>query len=141
MTHYICRTCGTQYPASAQPPEHCPICEDERQYVGLKGQQWTTLDALRAELEPHREASARGRDCFVQAAVRAVNFDRAGPGVDHLHALAERIERGVIDGARFLTASSPMIAGAYAAKYGAQVTTIHNTFSVAPAADAAAYQG
>src|SRR5512133_2434593 len=49
MTHYICRTCGTQYPASAQPPEHCPICDDERQYVGLKGQQWTTLDALRED--------------------------------------------------------------------------------------------
>jgi glyoxylase-like metal-dependent hydrolase (beta-lactamase superfamily II) len=46
---YICRTCGTQYPASPQPPERCPICEDERQYVGLKGQQWTTLPALREE--------------------------------------------------------------------------------------------
>lgn len=49
QTHFICRTCGTQFPASAQPPEHCPICEDERQYVGLKGQQWTTLAALRED--------------------------------------------------------------------------------------------
>ena len=49
QTHYICRTCGTQFPASAQPPERCPICEDERQYVGLKGQQWTTLAALRED--------------------------------------------------------------------------------------------
>lgn len=48
-TNHICRTCGTQYPASAKPPEHCPICEDERQYVGWKGQQWTTLSALRDE--------------------------------------------------------------------------------------------
>ena len=47
--HYICRTCGTQFPASEQPPEHCPICEDDRQYVGWKGQQWTTLPALREE--------------------------------------------------------------------------------------------
>lgn len=31
------------------PPENCPICEDERQYVGLKGQQWTTLQALQEE--------------------------------------------------------------------------------------------
>lgn len=46
---YICRTCGTQFPASLKPPAHCPICEDERQYVGLKGQQWTTLEALREE--------------------------------------------------------------------------------------------
>ncbi len=26
-----------------------PICEDERQYIGWKGQQWTTLDKLRAD--------------------------------------------------------------------------------------------
>lgn len=47
MTHYLCVTCGTQYPESAQPPAHCPICEDERQYVNPNGQQWTTLDTLR----------------------------------------------------------------------------------------------
>lgn len=47
MEPYICVTCGTQYPATAQPPAHCPICEDERQYIGHNGQQWTTLDALR----------------------------------------------------------------------------------------------
>lgn len=49
MENFICVTCGTQYPASEQPPEHCPICEDERQYVGHQGQQWTTLDELRAK--------------------------------------------------------------------------------------------
>src|SRR4051812_20529706 len=43
---YLCVTCGTQFPESTSPPEHCPICEDERQYVGLDGQQWTTLDQL-----------------------------------------------------------------------------------------------
>lgn len=47
MTHYICKTCGTQFAASQDPPARCPICEDERQYVGWQGQQWTTLDALR----------------------------------------------------------------------------------------------
>jgi glyoxylase-like metal-dependent hydrolase (beta-lactamase superfamily II) len=46
---YICRTCGVQYAPSAQPPDRCPICEDERQYVGWQGQQWTTLQALIAE--------------------------------------------------------------------------------------------
>jgi glyoxylase-like metal-dependent hydrolase (beta-lactamase superfamily II) len=46
---FICRTCGVQYAPSKSPPEHCPICEDERQYVGWNGQQWTTLDDLRAE--------------------------------------------------------------------------------------------
>jgi glyoxylase-like metal-dependent hydrolase (beta-lactamase superfamily II) len=48
-THFICSTCATQFPASIQPPEHCPICEDDRQYVGLNGQQWTTLQALQED--------------------------------------------------------------------------------------------
>lgn len=43
----ICVTCGTQFEPS-WPAVHCPICEDERQYVGLNGQQWTTLSELRA---------------------------------------------------------------------------------------------
>jgi glyoxylase-like metal-dependent hydrolase (beta-lactamase superfamily II) len=38
-----------QYAPRKAPPEHCPICEDERQYVGWNGQQWTTLDELIAE--------------------------------------------------------------------------------------------
>ena len=47
MPNYICVTCGTQYPASNEPPPHCLICEEERQYIGWKGQQWTTLDDMR----------------------------------------------------------------------------------------------
>jgi hypothetical protein len=43
VTGFLCVTCGTQYPPSSEHPEHCPICEDERQYVGLNGQKWTTL--------------------------------------------------------------------------------------------------
>jgi glycosyltransferase involved in cell wall biosynthesis len=62
--------------------------------------------------------------------------EHAGPEGGHVHALAGRIERGVIDGARFVTASSPMIAAAYAARYRTCVTTIHNTFSIAPSGDA-----
>ena len=46
MDNYICVTCGTQFAETSQPPEHCPICEDERQYVGHGGQQWTTLAEL-----------------------------------------------------------------------------------------------
>ena len=49
MKQYICVTCGTQFTESETPPEHCPICEDERQYVGHNGQQWTTLEALRTD--------------------------------------------------------------------------------------------
>ena len=55
----ICRTCGVQY--GAERPD-CPICLDERQYVGWDGQQWTTLDELRS-------AGHRGR------------IEEEGPGV------------------------------------------------------------
>ncbi|HCU93372.1 MAG TPA: MBL fold metallo-hydrolase [Actinobacteria bacterium] len=55
----ICRTCGVQYPA---PREDCPICLDERQYVGWNGQQWTSLAELKA-------AGHRGR------------VEEEGPGV------------------------------------------------------------
>ena len=46
MPTHICITCGTQFPHAERPPERCPICEDERQYVGLQGQRWITLEAL-----------------------------------------------------------------------------------------------
>ena len=42
MPCFICETCGTQYAESATPPVQCPVCEDERQYVGWNGQRWTT---------------------------------------------------------------------------------------------------
>ena len=45
-TAFICLTCGAQFPASAEPPPECPICTDSRQFVGLDGQQWTSLDKL-----------------------------------------------------------------------------------------------
>lgn len=49
MPNYICITCGVQYAETAAPPEHCPICEDDRQYVNPAGQGWTTLDDLRRD--------------------------------------------------------------------------------------------
>ena len=50
--------------------------------------------------------------------------------VDELDVVAERIERLVLPGAAFLTTSSPMIADAYAEKYGLRPRTIYNTFSL-----------
>jgi hypothetical protein len=41
-------TCGTEYPPSSEPPAACPICLDERQYVGPGGQRWTTPSELAA---------------------------------------------------------------------------------------------
>lgn len=49
MPNYICVTCGNQYAATEAPPTHCPICEDERQYVNPNEQTWTTLAALQQE--------------------------------------------------------------------------------------------
>lgn len=46
--HFICKTCGTQFAAAVQPPDACPICQDERQYIGFNGQEWTTLSALQS---------------------------------------------------------------------------------------------
>ncbi|KAB0266495.1 MBL fold metallo-hydrolase [Microvirga brassicacearum] len=48
MSRFICVQCGTQFSETREPPAACPICEDERQYVRWSGQEWTTLEALRA---------------------------------------------------------------------------------------------
>jgi hypothetical protein len=48
-TAFVCRTCGVQHAPSDEPPQRCVICEDERQYVGWEGQQWTTLDEMRRD--------------------------------------------------------------------------------------------
>jgi hypothetical protein len=45
MASFLCLTCGTQYPPSDVPPARCPICEDERQYIGLNGQEWIPFEA------------------------------------------------------------------------------------------------
>ncbi|HSB01758.1 MAG TPA: MBL fold metallo-hydrolase [Anaerolineales bacterium] len=49
MENFICVTCGVQYRETDAPPEHCLICEDERQYIGHKGQRWTTLSEMQKE--------------------------------------------------------------------------------------------
>jgi glyoxylase-like metal-dependent hydrolase (beta-lactamase superfamily II) len=46
MANYICVTCGNQYAESERPPVHCIICEDDRQYIGHKGQLWTTIPEM-----------------------------------------------------------------------------------------------
>ncbi|SRR5690606_1155999 len=44
---HMCVTCGALYPASSEPPDECRICAEPRQYIGLGGQRWTTLEDLR----------------------------------------------------------------------------------------------
>lgn len=48
MTCFLCQQCGVQFAPSEVPPERCPICEDERQYVRWEGQAWITPEALAA---------------------------------------------------------------------------------------------
>lgn len=48
MSGAVCITCGTQFEGGAAP-DACPICTDERQFVGPGGQEWTTLERLRSE--------------------------------------------------------------------------------------------
>ena len=48
MENYICVTCGVEFAASDSPPPSCPICDDQRQYVGWEGQRWTTMAQMKA---------------------------------------------------------------------------------------------
>jgi glyoxylase-like metal-dependent hydrolase (beta-lactamase superfamily II) len=45
---WICAVCGTQFEPAPSAPSACPICQDERQYVGWGGQEWLTPADLRA---------------------------------------------------------------------------------------------
>ncbi|CAN5305906.1 hypothetical protein BH10PSE7_BH10PSE7_39730 [soil metagenome] len=58
MSEHICLQCGAQYPAAAEPPARCIICEDERQYVRWDGQAWTTPQELRAKYRNRLESDA-----------------------------------------------------------------------------------
>jgi glyoxylase-like metal-dependent hydrolase (beta-lactamase superfamily II) len=49
MTPFICLTCGAHFPPGDAPPSRCPICDEERQYIGHQGQRWTTLEAMRRD--------------------------------------------------------------------------------------------
>jgi hypothetical protein len=84
--HAICTTCGTQFAASEGPPARCPICEDERQYVGWGGQGWTTLEELRGA---HR------------LAVRDQGDGLLGLGIEPKFAIGQRAPAGV--GSHFAT--------------------------------------
>lgn len=46
MNKFICNTCGVQTESAGAAPEHCLICTEERQYVSIKGQSWTTLEEM-----------------------------------------------------------------------------------------------
>src|SRR5487761_354696 len=103
ISYPICRTCGVQYSA---PRADCPVCDDERQYVGWNGQQWTTLDQLRA-------AGHRGRIVAEGPGVTGVGTDPAfaigqrallvrGPAGNVLWDCITYLDDGLIDAVRGL---------------------------------------
>lgn len=50
MPAWICVTCGLEHADTPEPPaENCAICSDERQYLPVEGQQWTTLKELQQD--------------------------------------------------------------------------------------------
>lgn len=57
-TPWICETCGVQHAPSPTAPESCPVCEDDRQYVGPGGQRWTNM----AELARHHGNEIREKE-------------------------------------------------------------------------------
>lgn len=42
----ICATCGTRYATAKTSGDPCPVCNDDRQYIGDGGQQWISYDQL-----------------------------------------------------------------------------------------------
>ncbi|HEY8859098.1 MAG TPA: hypothetical protein VIM27_06555, partial [Gaiellales bacterium] len=120
MDAFVCLTCGTQYPPARRPPPECPICLDERQYVGHDGQRFTTVAELARdhrnrieELEPGlvgigtEPAFAIGQralrvdgllwDCITLIDAPTVAAVRAAGGVDtiaisHPHYYASMVE-------------------------------------------------
>jgi len=59
MENHICTTCGTQFRATESEPERCPVCDEERQYIGWGGQEWTTLEDLQ---KSHRNSIRKKED-------------------------------------------------------------------------------
>ena len=46
MINFLCRACGTQFAESQSPPAACPICIDDRQFIGWGGQEWIAPNTL-----------------------------------------------------------------------------------------------
>jgi hypothetical protein len=99
----ICQTCGAQY---GEPREDCPICDDERQYVGWGGQQWTTLAELQAAGHCGRIAAEGhgltgiGADPAIAIGQRALLVQ--APGGNVLWDMLNYIDDDLIDDVRLL---------------------------------------
>ena len=120
MPNYICVTCGAQYGETDAPPEHCLICEDERQYIGPKGQRWTTPSELQeihhnriGEVEPN--LTGIGAEPTFAIGQRALLVQTSGGNVlwDCAHLLDDATIEAVRSrgGIAAITVSHPHLAG------------------------------
>jgi glyoxylase-like metal-dependent hydrolase (beta-lactamase superfamily II) len=73
---WVCPTCGANFPPTPEPPAHCPLCEDERQWVPPTGQVWKTMGEL-------------ATDGF-RTEVRDVEPDLFGIGVEPIVGVGQR---------------------------------------------------
>ena len=94
MPAWICVTCAVQIADAPEPPEHCHICDDERQYVGWGGQQWTTRERLAAD---HRSE------------LREEEHDLLGVGVRPAVAIGQRALLVQTPGGNVLWDSVPLL--------------------------------
>jgi hypothetical protein len=66
------------FPNAARASRACPVCEDERQYVNWKGQQWLTREAL-ASVHSRSGATTSAFRNGIEPALRSGNA-RCGAG-------------------------------------------------------------
>lgn len=59
-TKNICSTCGTRIATLDPLPELCPICNDDRQYIGAFGQQWTSYPEIAASRQIEIKTVSQG---------------------------------------------------------------------------------
>lgn len=69
---WTCQACGVQSALGSTPPDHCAICEDERQYSSAHVQRWAETDQLGRE-HPIRFADADGVTTMVLDPGFAIN--------------------------------------------------------------------
>ncbi len=78
MPSWVCRACGVQYPPSVAPPEACPVCSDERQYIPPEGQSWTHRDEVAAAGQAYDirelEAGLTGLRCLPKLGIGPVGY-------------------------------------------------------------------
>ncbi len=128
---------GAKLAARTLGPSRCP--------VGLAAAAWSRahrelvrtamrepVDLLYGGGAALAAVAEAGRKMGVPYAIDLEDFHGAeqadSPAAALSHALAQRIERDVLPGAAFVTASSPGIAAAYADRYPVSPIVVHNTF-------------